>query len=54
MLNYVTYKYVVLKDWRLGISYYVLASLIVLYTVFEVVVNKGYLLVSLIFIHRHF
>ena len=43
MLNYVTYKYVILKDYRLGLFYYVLASLIILYTLIEILYNKGYL-----------
>lgn len=46
MLNYVTYKYVVLKDFRLGILYYVLVASIVLYTLTEIFFNKGYLHVS--------
>ena len=43
---YVTYKYVLLKDARLGVAYYLLAALIVLYTVVEIVFNKGYMAVS--------
>lgn len=41
--SYVTYKYVILKDSRLGIAYYVLAVAIVLYTISEIVFSKGYL-----------
>lgn len=43
MLNYVTYKYVVIKDYRIGISYYLLAAGIILYMLFEIILNKGYL-----------
>lgn len=43
LLNYVTYKYVVLKDARLGLTYYILVALILLYSVVEIVFNKGYL-----------
>ena len=46
MLNYVTYKYVIIKDYRLGISYYLLAFSIILYMLFEIILNKGYLEVS--------
>ena len=45
-LYYVTHKYVLLKDARLGVAYYLLAALIVLYTVVEIVFNKGYMAVS--------
>ena len=43
LLSYVTYKYVILKDSRLGMAYYVLAVAIVLYTMSEIVFSKGYL-----------
>lgn len=43
---YVTYKYVLLKDARLGVLYYLLAALILLYTVVEIFVRKGYMQVS--------
>lgn len=43
LLDYVTYKYVVLKDRRLGIGYYVLAISIVVYIITEVFIRKGYL-----------
>ena len=43
LLDYVTYKYVVLKDRRLGVAYYVLAVAILIFTVTEVFVRKGYL-----------
>ncbi len=47
LLDYVTYKYVVLKDRRLGVAYYVLAVAILIFTVTEVFVRKGYLKVRL-------
>lgn len=40
---YVTYKLVLLKDKRLGVLYYVLAVLALLYTVVEIFVRKGYM-----------
>lgn len=43
LLYYVTYKYVLLKDSRLGLLYYILALLTVLYTVVEIFVKKGYM-----------
>lgn len=43
---YVTYKYVLLKDARLGVLYYLLATLILLYTLVEIFIRKGYLEVS--------
>ena len=43
LLDYVTYKYVVLKDRRLGVAYYILAVAILIFTVTEVFVRKGYL-----------
>jgi len=46
-LYYITYKYVVLKDARLGVLYYSLAALTILYTVVEIFVRKGYMEVSL-------
>ena len=48
LFYYVTYKYVLLKDARLGLLYYVLAVLTVLYTIVEIFVRKGYMEVSLI------
>ena len=45
-MYYVTYKYVVLNDRRLGAGYYSLALLIVLYTLVEIFINRGYLEVS--------
>ena len=44
--DYVTYKYVILKDVRLGVSYYLLALLIVIYTVVGIFYHKGYLEVN--------
>ena len=46
--DYVTYKYVVLKDGRLAVTYYTLMALILLYSVVEIFVNKGYLQVRLL------
>lgn len=46
LFYYVTYKYVLLKDARLGVLYYVLAILTVLYTVIEIFIRKGYMEVS--------
>ena len=46
LFYYVTYKYVLLKDARLGVLYYVLALLTVLYTVVEIFVRKGYMEVN--------
>ena len=40
---YVTYKLVLLKDKRLGVLYYVLALLALLYTVVEIFIKKGYM-----------
>ena len=44
---YVTYKLVLLKDKRLGVLYYVLAVLALLYTLVEIFIRKGYMDVSL-------
>lgn len=43
MLDYVTYKYVRLRDSRLGALYYILALLILVYSLIEVFLRKGYL-----------
>jgi len=43
LLHYITYKYVIIKDKRLGVAYYSLLSLIFLYTIVQVFINKGYL-----------
>ena len=45
--HYVTYKYVILKDRRLGVAYYILALLILIYTVIEIFYRKGYLQVRI-------
>lgn len=47
VLHYVTPKYVVLSDKRLGLIYYLLVILILIFTVFELFLWKGYLDVSL-------
>ena len=49
LFYYVTYKYVLLKDARLGVLYYVLALLTVVYTIVEIFIRKGYMEVSLIY-----
>lgn len=41
--HYATYKYVTIRDSRLGVGYYVTAALIIGFTLAEVFVNKGYL-----------
>ena len=41
--HYVTYKYVVIKDKRLGVAYYTVALLIVFYILMQLVLNKAYL-----------
>ena len=46
LFYYVTYKLVLLKDKRLGVLYYVLAVLALLYTVVEIFIRKGYMDVS--------
>lgn len=46
LLYYVTYKYVRLKDRRLGVLYYVLVLLTILYTMIEIFIRKGYMEVS--------
>ena len=43
LLHYITYKLVVIKDRRLGSIYYIITVLIVLYTLAEIFVKKGYL-----------
>lgn len=48
LFHYVTYKYIIIKDKRLGIAYYCLAGLILLYTVVQIFVNKAYLQVCFI------
>ena len=53
LFYYVTYKYVLLKDARLGVLYYVLALLTVLYTVVEIFIRKGYMEVNLTRHYKH-
>lgn len=48
--HYVTYKYVIIKDKRLGVAYYVLAVAIILYTLVQLLINKSYLQVKGIFL----
>ena len=50
LLHYGTYKYVVevLKDRKLGVGYYLLVGCILLYTVVEIFVRKGYMEVGLL------
>ena len=43
LFHYITYKLVIIKDKRLGVIYYSFASIIVLFTLVEIFVNKGYL-----------
>lgn len=43
LLHYITYKLVVIRDRRIGFIYYSIAVLIVLYTLAEIFVKKGYL-----------
>lgn len=46
VLHYVTPKYVVLYDKRLGLIYYLLVILILIFSVLELFLWKGYLDVS--------
>lgn len=43
LLHYITYKLVVIRDRRIGFIYYTIAVAIVLYTLAEIFVKKGYL-----------
>ncbi|XP_031571525.1 P2X receptor E-like [Actinia tenebrosa] len=43
LFHYVTYKLVVIRDKRLGVVYYAITALILLYTLIEIFVMKGYL-----------
>ena len=45
--HYATYKYVTIRDSRLGIGYYITAVLIVTFTLVEIFISKGYLEVKL-------
>lgn len=48
MFDYVTYKYVRLRDSKLGALYYILALLILIYSLVEIFLRKGYMQVSLV------
>ena len=43
LFHYVMYKHVLLKDARLGGLYYLLAVMILLYTIVEIFIQRGYL-----------
>lgn len=43
ILDYTTYKYVTLRDKRLGITYYIFVILIIAYILQDVIIDKGYL-----------
>jgi len=43
LLHYITYKLVVIRDRRIGSIYYAIAVLIVLYTLAQIFLKKGYL-----------
>lgn len=43
LLHYITYKLVIIRDRRIGSIYYAIAVLIVLYTLAEIFLKKGYL-----------
>jgi hypothetical protein len=47
--HYATYKYVTIRDSRLGVGYYLTAALIITFTMAEVFISKGYLEVIFIF-----
>ena len=47
-LHYITFKLVVIKDKRIGTIYYTLAAVIVLYTLAEIFLKKGYLEVRIV------
>eukprot|EP00800_Vazella_pourtalesii_P010017 TRINITY_DN25165_c0_g1_i1.p1 TRINITY_DN25165_c0_g1~~TRINITY_DN25165_c0_g1_i1.p1 ORF type:complete len:410 (+),score=65.43 TRINITY_DN25165_c0_g1_i1:48-1232(+) len=42
-LNYTTYKYVTVRDKKLGITYYIFAFLILAYLLQDIFIDKGYL-----------
>lgn len=48
MFDYVTYKYVRLRDSKLGALYYILALLILIYSLVEIFFRKGYMQVFLV------
>ena len=41
--HYATYKYVTIPDSRLGVGYYLTAAFIVIFTMAEIFMSKGYL-----------
>lgn len=41
--HYITYKLVIIRDRRIGFIYYSIAAAIVLYTLAEIFIKKGYL-----------
>ena len=41
--HYITYKLVIIRDRRIGFIYYTIAAAIVLYTLAEIFIKKGYL-----------
>ncbi|XP_046864902.1 P2X receptor A-like isoform X2 [Xenia sp. Carnegie-2017] len=43
VFHYATYKYVTIRDSRLGIGYYITAIIIISLTMAEIFINKGYL-----------
>ena len=45
--HYATYKYVTIRDSRLGVGYYLTAAFIIIFTLAEIFVSKGYLEVLL-------
>lgn len=45
-LYYITFKYVVIRDTRIGVAYYAMLAGVVLYACSEIFLNKGYLEVS--------
>ena len=47
-LHYITFKLVVIRDKRIGSIYYTLAAVIVLYTLAEIFLKKGYLEVRMV------
>ena len=47
-LHYITFKLVVIRDKRIGSIYYTLAAVIVLYTLAEIFLKKGYLEVRIV------
>lgn len=48
-LDYVTFKYVVIRDQRLGAAYYVMAVLVLMYALMDIFWNKAYLQVRTLY-----